>query len=499
MDDLILRLEGITKDFPGTRAVDNVSFALRRGEVHGLVGANGAGKSTLVKIISGAVQKDAGEIYLESLAADIHGPREAIDLGIFMVYQELDLVPMMSGSENIFLGQGQFRNRLGLIQQREKNRAAAAILQRLEVDIDPSLRVQDLTISHQQLIAIAKAMSRKAKIIVFDEPTSALTEREKNKLFEVIRGATREGTAIVLITHRLDEVFEVADRVSVMRDGRLILTQDVESTSKPELIAAMIGRSADEIFPERQKTHQWDGDVVLEVERLSSRHFQDVSFQLRKGEVLGITGLLGCGDTHVARAVYGAERFEAGVIRYQRRPFAPGSPAESSRRGMAFVPENRAREGLVLTASVRDNITLTILRVLKKFLLVRRQEEERVVNRIIERLRIVARSPLQPIRTLSGGNQQKVVLAKWLVKSPELLILCEPTRGIDVTAKAEIHRIVADLATQGIAIIVTSSELDEIVRLCDRVIVLYEGKLSGEFAGSAVTKANILNAMYGMN
>lgn len=496
--DSVLRMEHISKSFPGVRALDDVSFELRQGEIQALLGHNGAGKSTLVKIIAGAYQRDAGEMYLDGQAVNFTRPSAAIQAGIHMVYQELDLLPHLSGAENIYLGQGRFHSRLGLINHHQKLNAARELVKRLDVEIDLAAPVGEQSISKQQIIAIAKAISSNAKIIILDEPTSALNDNETRKLFEIMRRLVSEGVSLVLITHRLDEVFEIADWVIVMRDGHSVLSRNVKEVTKKDIIDEMTGGEAPRAAAERRIT-EFD-KVVLECEHLSaSKRFQDISFKLHFGEVLGLTGLIGCGATEVARAIYGADPRDSGRVLVNNLPAKAGNTTDAARKGLAFVPEDRKSDGLVLIESTRNNLTLSILNQLTRFGFVNRKLESAKSRQMISSLSIRVASEHQVVGTLSGGNQQKVVLSKWLLKESPILLLCEPTRGIDVATKSEIHYMIRDIAANGFSVLVVSSELDEILDTCDRVLVMYEGKIFGELTSSEFDRTKILDWMYGVH
>ena len=498
--DTILRMERIVKAFPGVRAVDDVSFDLKKGEIHALLGHNGAGKSTLVKIISGAYQRDSGEIYLDGELVNFTDPGQAISAGIHMVYQELDLIPYLSGSENIYLGQRRFHTRLGFIDHGKKLKMAQELVRRLDVEkIDLSCPVGELSVSKQQVIAIAKAISATAKIIILDEPTSALNENETLKLFDIMRLLAKDGVTLLLITHRLDEVFNIANRVTVMRDGKQIFTRPVKEVTKQEIINNMTdaggtsGRLYERGIPEV-------GPTILSVQNIGdSKAFHQVSFDLHKGEVLGLTGLIGCGAIEVARSIYGASHRDTGTVKMSTGLVKKGNTEDAVRKKLAFVSDDRKRDGLVLVESVKSNISLTILDQLSRFGFVIRRKENEVVRQMIDKLHIRITTEDQLAGTLSGGNQQKVVLSKWLLKDSEVLLLCEPTRGIDVAVKREIHHMIREFAANGMGVLVVSSEIDEILETCDRALVLYEGRIIGEISYNDFDRAKIINWMYGEN
>ncbi len=495
MAEYVLEMRGITKRFPGVLALDDVGFALRPGEVHGLVGENGAGKSTLMKILAGAQPMDAGEILIEDVPARIVSPHDARDLGVSMIYQEFNLVPRLSVAENIFLGRAPRLGRRGPISWRRMHEEARAVLDRVGMDLDTRRPVGELSVAQQQMVEIAKALSVNARIIVMDEPSATLTDHELETLFGLIKLLRRGGIGVVYISHRLEELFAIAQRVTVMRDGKHIATHEIFDVTREGLIRMMVGREVSEERPEEDRSF---GAERLRVEGLSRRGaFQDVSLSLRAGEIVGLTGLVGSGRTEVARAVFGADRPDAGKIWVDGEPVRIRSPREAIAHGIGFLTEDRKNQGLVLMMSVRENITASNLPALGPgpFILPRR--ERPIARRFVEELRVKTPSIEQLVRNLSGGNQQKVVLAKWLFTESKVLIFDEPTRGIDVGAKAEIYKIIRDLAAAGTAVLVISSELPEILMLCDRVLVMHEGRIRGEIEGIGATQEDIMRLATG--
>ena len=493
--DVVLHMEGIRKEFPGVVALDGVELTLRRGEVHVLLGENGAGKSTLVKILGGAHGKDAGRIVVDGTEVRIAGPRHSRELGIGIIHQELRLVPALGAAENIFLGREPHRLVRGLVDRRAMLEAARLLLDRLGATFDPAVPVGRLRLAEQQLVEIAKALSLDARILVMDEPTSALTERETATLFGVIRALTARGTAVVYISHRLDEIFEIGDRVTVLRDGRRIATHDLARTDRRELVRLMADRDVEERRPARAVPR---GEELLRVEGLGRDGvLRDIGFSVHAGEVVGLAGLLGSGRTEVARAVFGLDRPDTGSILVRGRPRRIRSPREAVRAGIGFVSEDRKGEGLVLGLSVRENISLPILRLLSRFGVVRRRGEREVVARHVRDLRIRTAGEEQRVLDLSGGNQQKVVLAKWLARRVDVLILDEPTRGIDVGAKQEIYHLIDRLVAEGLGVVLISSELPEIVGLSDRVLVMRDGRIAGEFTRAEATQERLLACAVG--
>lgn len=489
-------MEGITKSFSGVMALHNVKLEVARGEVHAVMGENGAGKSTLMKILSGLVPKDRGGIYLDGKLVDIKTPKAALDLGISMIHQELNPVRAMTVSENIFLGKEPCYRFTGVVNRRRQRELTRAMFREMEVTINPDRKMADLSVAEMQLVEIVKAVSYHARIMIMDEPTSAISGREVVKLFEIIRNLKAKGMAIIYISHKMDEIFRISDTITVLRDGEYIETRPARELDHDALVKLMVGRKISELFPSLSSVK---GEISFEVEGLSKRGmFEDISFKVRKGEVFGIAGLMGAGRTDVAETIFGLRRADAGSVKINGREVGLQSPADAIRHRLALITEDRQMKGLNLKASVRDNITLAGLKSFSRFgQLLQFPKENRAVDAEIEKLRIKTRHRGQIVRTLSGGNQQKVVLAKWLLNDPEIIILDEPTRGIDIGAKAEIYKIIAQLAEQGRTIIMISSELEEILGLCDRVMVLYHGKITAEFERRAFNPEDILKAAMG--
>jgi ribose transport system ATP-binding protein len=484
----ILVMDSIVKDFPGVRALDGVTLEVLPGEVHALVGENGAGKSTLMKILAGALAQDAGQLIINGAPTRIISPQHAQALGISMIYQEFNLVPYLSVAENIFLGR-EPKLAWGLIDWGRMHRDAEAILDRLGVRLDVRTPITQLSVAQQQMVEIAKAISYRAKIIVMDEPSATLTEHELARLFELIRALQAEGVSIIYISHRLEEIFEIADRVTVLRDGRWIGTHPVSEVDRDQLIKMMVGRELTEKIPKRPAAL---GDVLLRVEGLSGGSVRDVSFTVRRGEVLGLTGLVGAGRTEVARMIFGADPREAGVIELNGRRLNIRSPSDAIRHGIGFVTEDRKGQGLVVGLSVRENVTLANLDLLAVWGIIRRGRELSAVRQAIDDLRIRTPSTEQIVNNLSGGNQQKVVLAKWLFTQSRLLILDEPTRGIDVGAKVEIYNLMNALAERGVGMIMISSELPEAIGMSDRILVMHEGRVAAELSREEAAQETIM-------
>ena len=491
----LLELHHISKSFPGVQALDDVQLEVRVGEVHALLGENGAGKSTLIKIASGVYQPDAGEIVVNGETVRFGSPRDAQSHGIATIYQELLLYPDLSVAENIFMGHAP-RTRLGAVDWAQMREKALEILASLNIhDMDVSRKVGSLTVGNRQRVEIAKALSMNARVLIMDEPTAAITESDVERLFAIIKLLKERQVGIVYISHRLSEVFVIADRLTVLRDGRYIATRPVAGTSEDHLVNMMVGRTIDNLFP---KLEAEIGEVVLEARGLNRRLLtRDVSFQLRAGEIVGMAGLVGAGRSEVAQILFGFTPAQSGSILIDGKDVTIKTPAQAMRHGIAYVPEDRGSQGLIRPMELRENTSLTVLRMLSRASFINRRKEMQLARDTIEQLSIRAYSPRQIVGKLSGGNQQKVVVGKWLATKPRVLIVDEPTRGIDVGAKAEIHRLISELAQQGMAILMISSELPEILGMSDRVLVMREGRLVAEFSRAEATQENIGMAMMG--
>lgn len=495
-DQILLRLEGICKSFPGVRALHNVHLEVRRGEVHALLGENGAGKSTLMKILSGAYSRDAGEIYWEGRPIVIRHPREAQDLGIGIIYQEFNLVPQLSIAENVWIGREHFRNRaLQLIDWPEMHRRTQELLDELHLTLDPRQPVAGLGVAQQQMVEIAKALSLNARLLIMDEPTSALTDTEINQLFALIRRLKARGVSVVFISHHLDEVFEICDRGTVLRDGEYIATVELSQVREEDIIRLMVGRTLDQQYP---KLPTQRGAEALRVSGLTRDGvLHDVSFTAYTGEILGIAGLVGAGRTELVRAVFGADPINAGQIFVFGQELAVKSPQVAIRAGVGLLPEDRKQQGLVLMLSVLHNMSMASLDRLTSRLLLRLKDEQQQAGDFIERLRIATPGFKQQVQYLSGGNQQKVVLAKWLASQSKVLIFDEPTRGIDVGAKVEVYNLMNSLVQNGAAVIMVSSEMPELLGMSDRILVMRKGRVAAEFARHEATQEKILAAAMG--
>ena len=488
----IVQMTGIEKSFPGVRALRSVSFDLRAGEVHALMGENGAGKSTLMKILTGVYQEDGGEIRVEGMQVRVPSPKAAQDLGISIIHQELNLMNHLTAAQNIFIGR-EPRRGLGLFtDDATLNKNAAKIFARMKINIDPKIEVGALTVAKQQLVEIAKALSFDSKVLIMDEPTSALNETEVAHLFAIIKDLKANGVGIVYITHKMDEVKQIADRITVMRDGQYIDTLPQEGTPISKIISLMVGR---ELAHAGRAEGKASDQEMLRVSGLNAgKMVKDVSFTLKKGEILGFAGLMGAGRTEVARAIFGADKVQSGEIEIHGKKVKVKSPADAVKQGLAYLSEDRKRFGVVTGLSVRDNVTLPSWGRFKTAgFLMKDREMNKTAAEYVEKLKVKTPSVSQIVRLLSGGNQQKVVISKWLLRDCDVLFFDEPTRGIDVGAKAEIYKLLQSLAEQGKAIVVISSELEEVLRLSHRIIVMCEGRITGELDGKTATQESIMH------
>jgi rhamnose transport system ATP-binding protein len=491
MSETILRLTNISKSFSGVHALRGVHLELRPGEVHALLGENGAGKSTLVKVITGVHQPDTGEIFFNDQHVQFTDPREATALGIAAIYQELSIFPDLDIAENIFVGRRPTRAS-GLVDWRKMYREAEALLDSLGVQLNLKTRARYLSIAQQQMVEIARALSVNARILIMDEPTSALTLNEVAELFEIVRRLREKGTAILFISHRLEELFEIADCVTVLRDGAYVDTRSMDGVTQEELIRMMVGRTVGEMFPKKEVAQ---GEVVLRVKNLTRvGAFKDVSFELHKGEILGMAGLIGAGRTEVSQALFGVIPADGGTIEIEGRSVHMTSPKQAMAYGVALVPEDRQHHGLVTAMDIADNVVLPRLSRFSRRGWLSAKEARQAAYEAATLMEVKATTVWQKVRELSGGNQQKVVLAKWLSTSPRILILDEPTRGIDIGTKAEVHRLMSDLAAEGIAILMISSELPEVLGMSDRILVMHEGHVTGLFDRAEATQEKIMTA-----
>ena len=493
MQTPILELEHISKAFPGVRALDDVSFSLNPAEVHALLGENGAGKSTLIKIISGVHKPDTGEIRIDGQRVAFSNPREAQAKGVATIYQELSLYPELTVAENIFMGHAP-RGLFGAVDWGAMRRRAREILDSLNItDLDVGEKVGALTVGKRQRVEIAKALSFNARILIMDEPTAALTEADVERLFGIVRLLRERGVGIIYISHRLEEVFTLADRVTVLRDGQYVGMQPVAEVSSEQLISMMVGRTIDNLFP---KLPAEIGDIVLEVRDLWRKPVcRGVSLTLRAGEIVGLAGLVGSGRSEFAQTVFGFTPAQSGEIWLEGRRVSIRNPGDAMRHGIAYVPEDRGTQGLIKQMRLRENVSLTVLRSVSQGGFINDKAEHALADASIGSLQIRAFSGEQIVNKLSGGNQQKVVVAKWLAAKPKILIMDEPTRGVDVGAKAEIHRMISTLAQQGIGVLMISSELPEVLGMSDRIIVMREGQVVAEFSREEASQEKVVAAM----
>lgn len=488
MSEYLLTLEGISKSFPGVKALDQVSFNLKKGEVHALLGENGAGKSTLMKIISGIYQRDEGQYFIDGEDVGDLTPKKAQELGIAIIHQELNMCQDLTVAENMFLGRE--KSKFGYLSQKEMNEDAKAILSSLKMNIQPDLLLKKLPVSKQQMVEIAKALSTNARILIMDEPTSALSDREITELFEMIHQLKSNGCAIIYISHRLEELEKITDRVSIFRDGRYITTKPFKETSINEIISFMVGREIKDKFPSVSCQR---GDKILQVKNLSSGIVKDVSFDLYKGEIVGIAGLMGAGRTELVRAIFGAEAIESGEIILHGSLLKIKSPKDAIQNGIVLGPEDRKKEGLCTKLSIRENIGLANLdQTCSALGIVNRKKENELTREAINSLKIKTPSPDQITKNLSGGNQQKIVVGKWMVRHAEVVIFDEPTRGIDVAAKVEIYNIMNALKEKGIGVIYVSSEMPEVMGMSDRILVMCNGRITGNLKTQETTQDEIM-------
>lgn len=483
----ILEIKNVTKRYPGVVALNNISISIREGEVHALVGENGAGKSTLIKTITGAITPDEGTIIYQGKEYAELNPILSGKIGIEAIYQEFNLAPELSVEENIYMGskvnQGVF------IDRKELTNKTIEILKRLNADINPSTKIKDLTVAYMQLVEISKALAKNVKLLIMDEPTAPLTDNEVQILFKLVKQLKEQGVSIIYISHRLDEIFELSDRVTVMRDGEVIKTVDTCDTDKNQLIFDMVGRELTETYPKREPVY---GDTILEVKDLCGQSNEETSFSVKAGEIVGLAGLVGAGRTELARLIIGADKKYDGEVLVNGKTVKINSPKDAIENGIAYVSEDRKNQGVLLKMPIRWNITLPILRRLSNLGFIDTKKENECVNKYKDALRIKTPSLNQLVGNLSGGNQQKVAVAKWLASESKILILDEPTRGIDVGAKQEIYELINKLTQEGLGILMISSEMEEIMGMSDRMLVMAEGKVVGELAKEEFAQEKIL-------
>ena len=492
MGDVILTMKGIDKSFPGVHALDHVDLEVRKGEVHALMGENGAGKSTLMKVLTGIYSKDSGTITFEGREVEFTNPREAQDAGIVIVHQELNMLGHLTVAQNIFIGREFMKGKF--IDDRKMNEEARKLFDQLGIDIDPTETMSRLTVGKQQMCEIAKAISHDAKVIIFDEPSAALTEAEIEELFKIIRDLRERQLGIVYISHRMDEIKVITDRVTVMRDGGYVGTLITKDCTKEDIINMMVGRVIYE-DPKTESQVAKDAPVVLKVEHLNvGRMVQDVSFELRKGEILGFSGLMGAGRTETMRALFGADPKQSGDIYVNGEKVDIKSPKDAVRHGIGYLSEDRKRFGIIVDKSVAENSTMATLDEYMKGLFIDKKKENDVAQKYVDILKTKTPGVDQLVVNLSGGNQQKVVIAKWLVRNCDILIFDEPTRGIDVGAKSEIYHLMNELVAEGKSIIMVSSEMTEILRMSDRIVIMCEGRKTGELGIEEATQERIMHA-----
>ncbi|CEH31731.1 D-ribose transporter ATP-binding protein [Aneurinibacillus migulanus] len=491
----LIEMTGIDKSFGKVNVLKNVSFSLEKGEIHALMGENGAGKSTLMKILTGIYTKDAGNIKVRGQEVEIGSPKEAEQLGIAVIHQELNIIPQLTVMENMFLGRDLCYGKTGILRTREMKQRTREYLGRLGVHLDPGMEAGKLSIGQQQMIEIARALSVNAEVLIMDEPTAALTDREIEALFNVMRELRSQGVGIVYVSHRMEEIFAMCDRISILRDGTFIGTETIKETDLDTVVRMMVGRQLGERFPERETVI---GEERLRVEMLGDGGIiSDISFSAKRGEVLGIAGLMGSGRTEIARTLFGVSEKQTGKVFLDGKEVRIRKPDDAIAHGIAFVTEDRKAQGLVLGLSVRENIALTNLSALSKSGIMSGSKEEQLVRDMIQRLNIKTSSGEQTVKSLSGGNQQKVVIGKWLGITPKVLILDEPTRGVDIGAKKEIYNIMNQLTAEGVTIIMISSELPEILGMSDRILVMHEGRLAAVMDKTQATQEKIMHAATG--
>ncbi|MGV8050042.1 MAG: sugar ABC transporter ATP-binding protein [Anaerolineaceae bacterium] len=496
--EIVFKVSGITKNFAGVHALKGVDFELKKGEVHALVGENGAGKSTLMNIILGIHQPTSGEMYFKGERFAPHNPADALKKGISMIHQEICLVPTTTISENIWIGrEGLFSKHRGLINKKSQLEASKKILNELGVDIDPSTEVDKLSVAMMQLVEIARAVSCDSDVIIMDEPTSALTSSEVEKLYSIIRKMVTEGKSIIFISHKLEEVFSICDSVTVFRDGQFITSKKIEETTKEQLVNFMVGREMTEMFP-KEKVEI--GKPILEVKNFShGKHFSDINFVVHKGEILGFCGLMGAGRTEVMQSIFGIDPKDSGLLFLDGKEINVSSPLDAIKNQLAMVTEDRLNKGIIGQISVKGNMSLAYIREITHYGVMDKNQEQIDCQNMSNALSIKTPSLESEIAVLSGGNQQKAIVGKWLLTKPEVFILDEPTRGIDVGAKAEIFRLIGLLAKQGKAVLFVSSELPELLGICDRILVMHEGKLVAEYMRDEFDQEKIMSSAFGIN
>ncbi|MCK1158582.1 sugar ABC transporter ATP-binding protein [Streptococcus uberis] len=486
-------MRGISKSFGNNKVLEKIDLSIASGQVHALMGENGAGKSTLMNILTGLFPASHGDIIIDGKEMSFSNPQEAEEFGISFIHQEMNTWPEMTVLENLFLGR-EVKTPLGLLDQKAMAKKAKAAFERLGVSIPLQCPIGDLSVGQQQMIEIAKSLLSKVSLLIMDEPTAALTDRETENLFRVIKGLKEEGVGIIYISHRMEEIFKITDLVTVMRDGIVVDTKKTSETTPYELVKKMVGRELEDFYPEKKASI---GDIAFEVENLTGSAFQDVSFKVRKGEILGFSGLMGAGRTEVMRSIFGLDKVKSGKIKLNGQALSISNPAQAIAQGIGFLTEDRKAEGLILDFSIKDNMTLPSTKDFVKHGLFDEKTSTTFVQQLIDRLRIKSGTPKMTVGQLSGGNQQKVVLAKWIGIAPKVLILDEPTRGVDVGAKREIYQLIDELAERGVPIILVSSDLPEILGVSDRIMVMHEGRIAGELSREEASQESVMQLATG--
>lgn len=493
MSELLLEVKGLKKSFNGIEVLHSVDFQAEAGNVTALVGENGAGKSTLMKILMGEYTADAGEVWLEGKKVQFTSPHQALMNGISMIFQEMSPFPELTVAENIYMGREP--QRFGFLKKQEQRKMAKQKLNELGIDLNVDQKVKTLTVSELQLLEIAKAVSYDSRVVIMDEPTSSLTDSEVTLLFNTIRVLKEKKVAVIYISHKLDELFQIADQICVLRDGKLISSRPVEAVDREQMISEMVGRTMDQIYPTVEKSV---GEPVFSVEHLTRRGiFEDISFELKRGEILGFAGMVGAGRTEVAEALFGVERYQKGTVKLHGKEIRISSTRDAIRNRIALIPEDRARCGLNLRGTIRENMCTTILDRIGSFhgILANRQAERQKTEKMAEQMKIKMSGQEQQAMYLSGGNQQKIVVGKWLLTEPDIVMMDEPTRGIDVGAKYEIYQLIKQLARDGKAVLIISSEMPELLGICDRILILKEGRIVGELSAGEATQEKIMAAI----
>ncbi len=497
-NEMVLTMRGICKSFPGVNALQNVDFSLRKGEIHALMGENGAGKSTLIKVLTGVYELDGGEIRLDGKPVAIHTPQEAQKYGISTVYQEISLCPNLTVAENLFLGREP--RRVGLIDWKTMNRRAAELLLSLDIHVPPTRQLDDCSIAIQQMVAIARAVDMQCRVLILDEPTSSLDDDEVAKLFSLMTRLKEQGVASIFVTHFLEQVYAVTDRITVLRNGELVGEYATAELPRVQLVAKMMGKDFDDLadIKSAHAGKESNEHVVLEAKDLGHRGtIKPFDLTVSKGEVIGFTGLLGSGRSELVRTIYGADKADSGELDVAGKPVKINTPLDAMKKGLAYLPEDRKRDGIIADLSVRENIIIALQAKRGMFRLMSRKEMEQFADHYIELLQIKTPTRETPIRSLSGGNQQKVIIGRWLLTNPDFLILDEPTRGIDIGTKTEIQKLVLDLADDGMSVAFISSEIEEMLRTCSRMAVLRDGKKVGELSGEQLTQETIMQTIAG--